>query len=245
MIHNKIHLISPSCLRPSIALIVQNRGLNHHQPIALFTYDYDPHNCFHTLTPIKLILRSTKNCLSLSLSLSLWLSFHLCIYLSIYLPIYLSIYLIYPYIYLSIYHLTYLSIYISSYRAIHHLSLIYQHIYVVINPCIYLSICLYLSLAMYLPIHPLICITIYVSIYPPSTHPPIHLSHTLSPSNHPPSYCSMKYSASWPSFAPRMRISTLFPMDVYTWRSLSLPPHIVTPRAFWRSLTTGNRRVLH
>ena len=29
MIHNKIHLIRPGCLRPSIALTVQNRGLKH------------------------------------------------------------------------------------------------------------------------------------------------------------------------------------------------------------------------
>ena len=30
MIHNKIHLIRPGCLRLSIVLAVQNRGLKHH-----------------------------------------------------------------------------------------------------------------------------------------------------------------------------------------------------------------------
>ena len=30
MIHNKFRLIRPGCLRPSIVLIVQNRGLKHH-----------------------------------------------------------------------------------------------------------------------------------------------------------------------------------------------------------------------
>ena len=30
MIHNKIHLISPGCPRPGIALQVQNRSLQHH-----------------------------------------------------------------------------------------------------------------------------------------------------------------------------------------------------------------------
>ena len=35
MIHNKICLIRPGCLRPSIALTVQNRGLKHHSFIVL------------------------------------------------------------------------------------------------------------------------------------------------------------------------------------------------------------------
>ena len=35
MIHNKIHLIRPGCLQPSIALTVQNRGLKHHPFIVI------------------------------------------------------------------------------------------------------------------------------------------------------------------------------------------------------------------
>ena len=36
MVHDKIHLIRPGCLRPSIALTVQNRGLKHQSFIYLF-----------------------------------------------------------------------------------------------------------------------------------------------------------------------------------------------------------------
>ena len=41
MIRNKIHLIRPGCLRPSIALTVQNRGLKHHSFIRPFIHDDD------------------------------------------------------------------------------------------------------------------------------------------------------------------------------------------------------------
>ena len=38
MIHNKIHVICPGCLRPSIALTVQKRGLKHHSFIHSFIH---------------------------------------------------------------------------------------------------------------------------------------------------------------------------------------------------------------
>ena len=38
MIHSKIHLIRLDCLRPSIALIVKNRGLKHHSFINTHIY---------------------------------------------------------------------------------------------------------------------------------------------------------------------------------------------------------------
>ena len=40
MIHNKIHLISPCCPRPSIASTVQSRGLKHHSFIHSFPNIY-------------------------------------------------------------------------------------------------------------------------------------------------------------------------------------------------------------
>ena len=44
MILNKIHLIRTGCLRHSIALIVQNRGLNHHSSIHSFIHMVLNHN---------------------------------------------------------------------------------------------------------------------------------------------------------------------------------------------------------
>ena len=40
MIHNKIHLISPGCSRPSIALQVQNGGLKHHSFIVFLCISF-------------------------------------------------------------------------------------------------------------------------------------------------------------------------------------------------------------
>ena len=51
MIHNKIHRIRPGCLRPSIALKVQNRGLNND----LFIYIYACTEVFPILVP-KLVI---------------------------------------------------------------------------------------------------------------------------------------------------------------------------------------------
>ena len=54
MIHNQICLIRPGCLRPSIALTVQNRGLKHHSFIP-----WKVDNVAHAGLPLLLILSTS------------------------------------------------------------------------------------------------------------------------------------------------------------------------------------------